>query len=110
MVYMHTMTSEVRAPAVVNDPLFRSAVREHLVTLGNDSSGLGLMVTGKQNAVVVFPRAGRRLKTFEDFLGLTWKRVTVHEDTGKSPSFEPMRKEDVEDFLKSLTRTQPVTA
>ena len=108
---MATMT-QVRAPAVVNDQLFRSLVREHLVILGNDSPGLGLVVTGRENAVVVFPRAGRPLKTLHDFRALTWMSVTSDEDEGSKPSFsfESMDKEAVDEFLDSLMRTSPVPA
>src|SRR5262249_4278629 len=45
-----------RGPQVEADPVFRSKVRERLVTLGG-AAGLGVVVKGFENVVMLFPRA-----------------------------------------------------
>lgn len=87
-------------PAVLANAKFRSAVREHLVTLGNESPGLGLRVRGNENAAVVFPRAGRSPKTYAELLALRWLDANVQGDEDDPTiSLVPMEREEVVRFL-----------
>lgn len=91
------------APAVLGHEQFRSRVRDYLVTLGNKRSGLGVKVTGVENAVVVYPRAGRPLATFAEFLGLKWLEANVESLEHDSPiSFKELTEEEAKAFLESI--------
>ena len=92
------------APTILENHQFRNLVRDRLVVLGNKSSGLGVKVTGKEHAVVIFPRAGRSLSTLGEMLELTWVEVTV---TGTGPDsgvagFRSIGRDEAQAFLKSL--------
>lgn len=88
-----------RTPSLVTDKRFRSRVRDLLVELPNLSPGLGLLVAGDENVVMVFPRAGRAIKTFEDLLSLTWYRVDSREPV---LDFEPLGRDAAKAFFRDL--------
>lgn len=87
-------------PKVLELPRFRSAVREHLVTLGNESPGLGLMITGLLHAALVVPRAGRSLTSREDLLRLKWLHANLEGDKNDPQiTITEMADPAVENFL-----------
>lgn len=80
MTYTKTGMAEISStPKVVTDPRFRSRVRDLLVELPNSVPGLGLKVTGAENVVMVYPRAGRAISTIDDLLSLRWYSVRAGE-------------------------------
>lgn len=97
---MTTVADTSSYPKVLALPKFRSAVREHLVTLGNTYAGLGLMVTGIVRAALVFPRAGRSLASYEELLELKWMHATLEgNEDNPTIDFQVMNKREVADFL-----------
>lgn len=90
-------------PPILNDKRFRNGIQEYLVTLEPQSAGLGVLVTGAENAVVVFPRGGRNLTTLDEFLELKWVKVTV-DSLGDGPSlhFVDITSEEAGKFLRSI--------
>lgn len=108
---MTTMERERQAPESVGSPLFKSMVRDWLAELGNDSPGLGVMVTGTEHAVVVFPRAERQPSTIEEYLALTWKHVDAQrKGAGLFFTAEDMAPATVKTLLNSIASGRAVPA
>ncbi len=86
-------------------------VQDWLAELGNDSPGLGVMVTGSEHAVAVYTRAERQLSTLKEYLALTWKHVEAQREGADFVFTEKeVGRDAVNELLKSIASGSAVPA
>jgi hypothetical protein len=85
---------------VASDSRFRAAVRERLVVLPQNCPGLAVKVSGRERAVVVFPREGK-IGSGASLLNFVWLSVEINDDAAPL-EFRAMGREDVLGFLTTI--------
>lgn len=90
-------------PKILDNPYFRNRARDILVTNHPVKyNGVGIRVYSKdENAIVIYPLAGREFSRIEDYLKLEW--YDTH-DEGRN--FIPCDRATIEQFLKGLVENR----